>query len=569
MRKILASLFLSIFVLTIYANTNPITNFQKLWAVNSEVYKNMNLLYLSYGLSLPSSSGPWNTEELIMMLDKIDINLCNELQQTIYNKIHDELFKSAKNNPAKSLGFSVGARINLESYIHTNPTDFYEEEDWNIGFTERKPFIVVPFEGWVANYFYGYGEASVGNSSGILSNTEIDSQYCNIFTTNIPGVFSNGVDDIDVNFPRRSLLSFGGNNWNISLGRDVIRWGHGETGNLFLGGNQIYDNHLRVTTFYEMFKFSCISIFYPHSQVLSNTSQNLNYNGLKMLLAHKYEGRFFNNRLSLSLQESMIYQSADNTLDIRIFNPLGIFHNYYIRGNSNSLLGIDADYAITKGLNIYGQFVMDELTVGKGDKGSNGSYRPSKLGYLLGIKYAYPTEKGVFTFSLEGVYTDPYLYLREKYNSTSETEGVSFYGDYREFNTMYGVTYLRKCIGYQYGGDAIVADLNFGYQSLSNWQSKLSFFYMAHGIIYNELLVDLLSATDINPTTPSTEDPTGSNESGEVEHLFRASLSGSYKVLSWFYTDAQIDNWFIVNKNNIDAPLTYDMQIYIGFHFEF
>lgn len=569
MKKSFLLFILLLLFFSVYTESVTKMNKQKIWSVNSEVYENISLLYLSYGLSLPSATGPWNTDELIMMLEKIDQSLCNNFQQELYLKIHDVLNQTSKFNPDKSLGFSVGARINQESYIHTNPTDYYQEDDWNFGFTERSPFIVVPFEGWVAKNFYGYGEASLGNSSGILSDTEIDSQYSNFFTTNIPGIFSNSFNDIDLNFPRRSVLSFGADHWNISLGRDIIRWGHGETGNLFLGGNQIYDNHLRATAFFDMFKFSCVSNFYPHSEIINYTSQNQNNYGIRMLLAHKYEGRFFNDKLSLSVQESMMYQSADNTLDIRIFNPLGIFHNYYIRGNSNSLLGIDADYTIIPGLNIYGQFVLDELTVGERDKGANNSYRPSKLGYLLGIKYAYPTEKGVYTSSIEGVYTNPYLYLREKYDSSSKTNGVSFYGDYREFNTMYGVTYLTKCIGYQYGGDAIVANLNFGYQSINKWKVKLNLFYMAHGIMYNDLLDDMLTSEDIDPTTPSTEDPTGSNESGEAEHLFRASLSGSYQLTSWFYTDTQIDNWFIVNKNNIEKPMTYDMQIYVGFHFEF
>lgn len=574
MKRFVVLVIFSLLLFSFFAESINLNN-QKLWNVESDLYKQMNSLFLSYGISLPSSSGPWNTDELKIMLTKIDLSKCNAYQKKIYSKIYEELYKNPEHMVEDTLGFSVTTNIHVESYVHTNTTDFNRESDWNIGFTEREPLIVVPFEGWIANHFYGYGEGSLGKSSGIIDDEEGDSQYMNYFNMNIPLVFSNGNNDFDLNFPRRSFISFGGNHWNVSFGRDVIRWGHGETGNLFLGGNQLYDNHIRMTTFYDHFKFSCVSIFYPHPQVVlyeDYSSQNANVNGLKMFFTHRYEGRFFNDKLSVTAQESLMYQSADNTLDVRVFNPLGIFHNYYIRGNANSMLGFDVDYAIMPGLNTYGQIVIDEFSLAEPDETSSSGWRPSKFGYLLGLKYLYPTENGVFTSSLEGVLTDPYLYLREKYNTDgtdSYTDGVSFYGELREFNISGGLTYLRECVGYKYGGDAVVANWNFGYESNSNWLAKIDLFYMAHGIVYNELISDWLDGGTITPKTPTTVDPTGSNESGEVEHLFRASMIGSYQILPWFYTDAQIDNWFILNKENEQNPVVYDLQIYLGFHMTF
>ena len=70
-----------------------------------------------------------------------------------------------------------------------------------------------------------------------------------------------------------------------------------------------------------------------------------------MFLGHRLEWRLFSNRVGFALSESIVYQSEidDSTLDLRVLNPVAIFHNYYIRGHANSLLTVELDYTPVRG----------------------------------------------------------------------------------------------------------------------------------------------------------------------------------------------------------------------------
>ena len=256
-----------------------------------------------------------------------------------------------------------------------------------------------------------------------------------------------------------------------------------------------------------------------------------------------------------------------------------IYHSLYLRGQGNSIAGIDLDYTVMKGLNIYGQIVLDEFTgPGEPDGSTASPWRSQKMGYMLGSRVVLPTSAGLFKFSLEGVYTDPYLYLREKYDEASGRYGVSFYGSIKEFQNVaasFGgssVSYLRNCIGYVYGGDAIVGDFKFAYDSLSRFSAGFEAFYMVHGIMYNDLTEDWIVGK--NPTTPTKEDfettaggiPVTDtlNKSGESKHLVRVSINGNYRLFDWIEFYGRLDNMIMVNKDHEASKAKYDAQLILG-----
>ncbi|MCR4742922.1 MAG: hypothetical protein K5866_08665 [Treponema sp.] len=567
-------------------------NNQKIWSVDSEVYTYMTYLYVNEGRALPSSTGPWSTQELKNMLgvfcekNKIDGDrplesaevkngggsplLKNKNSYILYDKIYEILNKPSRFSTKDNFNFSLNGSLNPEFFFHTNSQDFTQESDWYYDFEKRNRLLLLEAEGFAGNYIYGYSNLSLGYTSG-TGNSDLETQiYGSNFMSNIPYLPLQAISCIDLNFPFRSFMSAGSEHWSLSAGRDVIRWGNGESGNLLLGGNALYDNNLRMSIFYNQFKWSFVSIFYPHSQDLTNSDQNDSVEGIKMFMAHRFDFRFFKDRINLSIAEAMLYQNLDGILDLRFYNPLGLWHNYYIRGNSNSILDFTIDYTIIDGLNLYGEWIIDEM-VGPGEpKGKNGEgWRPGKSGYLLGVKYINPLKTGVFKISIEGVYTDPCLYLREAYDSSTGTQGLSFYGHVREFDNNTGINYIKNCIGYVYGGDCIVGNLKATYQSWKKWSSTAEIFYMAHGIMVNELNYDWSVKEPV--LAPSTQDPTinPSNEDGEVESILRLSLSGDYQILKNLNIYGGLDNYFIWNKDNVETSMLYDFQLYSGVVFTF
>lgn len=573
------SAFICISTSVLYAQKSFQPNEQKIWHVDSEVHQYLDLLYLKQGRSLPSSSGPWSNAELKMWLYNIDYEQLTDSSKELYEKIEEILCKEPRFILDETLGISVTNVVAPEFYVHTNSKDFVQEDDWVYSYEERNPIYKPEIEFFAANNFYSYADLSVGWASNITDEKE-NSLYQPVFMSNIPFVPNKDITDLSMNFPTRAFGAFGANHWNFSFGRDVIRWGHGISGNLAVGGNQLYDNYMQYSLFYPKVKYNFLTIFYPHESNIDKANslgQNDDVKGLKLFMMHKIEGRFFKDRLTAALGEAILYQSVSNTFDVRYLNPVGVFHNYYIRGNANSFLNLDLDFAVLPGLNIYTQILVDELAaVGEPSAKSDEPWRPSKMGYLLGTKYAYELPKGLLTVCAEGVYADPCLYLREEYDSNHNTQGVSFYGHLREFINGYGVKYIRRCIGYKYGGDCISGNLNFGYDDLDKLKLNLDCFYLAHGIMYNPFVDDWIRGK--GATAPSTEDQTNNcdntsdrhnNQSGEVEHFLRLSLSGSYDILPKFNVSAGIDNCFIWNKDNIKNDMVYDLQLHVGVKYSF
>lgn len=564
MKKLLFIFCILMLTAAVFAQPNN----QKIWDVDSQIYKDMVSLYLLEGYALPSSVGPWSTDELNGMLAVFDGKTETEAGAKLYAKIAAELSKEAKVQLSDGFAADYETSVIPQVYFHTNDTDFTQESDWNYDYIKREPLLNFNYELFPTKNIYLRSGFNVGLDDGSTNSAKPNSLYQPKFNTSIPFVGSSTLGNINFNFPETAFTSVGGEHWNVLFGREVIRWGNGETGNLYYGGNQPYSNAIRFTTYFQKFKYTFVTDFSSHEKSTTTVnSQNDTESGIRFFMTHRFDFKLLKEKLNFSVAEGFLYQSADNTFDIRVFNPMMFYHNLYIRANANSILGFDADYAVCKGLNLYGQFVVDEFPlVGEPTTASENGGRPDKMGGMLGIKYAMPLADGILRFNLEGVYADPYLYLREQYDSSTGKYGVSFYSYLREFH-QYDPTvlFLKKCIGYKYGGDCITGDFKVNYTTFENWISELDLFYMAHGVIYNDFVGDDWAIG--KSSAPSTHDiaepgkTPSKNPDGFVEHTVRVSLNTSYPVNDWLSVGCGIDNFFITNKGNVKAPMTYDMQL--------
>ncbi len=154
MKKLASCIFLGLIFASIVCATS-LTG-QKIYPINSEVYEAITYLYISQGMALPSTSGPWSGDELSRMLEKID--------ESRLDKSYSDIYQFAKNKlaaPARTVRFGLDASV--ETYIHTNTTDFVDEEDWVVGFDERKPFLDIILETFPHDNIYGYSSLSLGN----------------------------------------------------------------------------------------------------------------------------------------------------------------------------------------------------------------------------------------------------------------------------------------------------------------------------------------------------------------------------------------------------------------------
>lgn len=555
-------------------------NRQKIIPVGSPVYEDLVLLYISTGHAQPSSSGPWSADELLLMLQRIPYGRLDDGQRVLYDRVASALYEIPKLVSDDSFGFSPTIIVFPEMYFHTN-TAFDTEPDWSYGFTQRKPALAFRFEGWAADHFYGFVELSLGltryhsTDSAISWEGSPELLYTPMFRFNIPMLGVAALGELSMNMPYRAFLSAGGSHWNLQIGRDRLSWGVGESGNMILGDHYPMHQFLRFTTYHSVFKYTFVTSFFPHpvnyrpdegqseSDFITKKLSDPNYQmrGLSMFMGHRFEFRFLQDRVSFALSETIMYQTLDGYFDVQVFNPLMLFHDMYIRGNSNSLLGFELDATPCDGVNVYGLFLIDDLAMGS-EPTSGPEANPNALGGMLGLKLSFPYRNGMFFGSLEAVYADPYLYkrdgdveyivaLREANNTAGQIDGT-------------GQKYHKYYIGYQYGGDVVVGNLRFGYTIPGRLTASLLTQLRFKGLVGIDTPWSTYSEGEKTPTAPSTPIETD-KEDESVEVTLRIDPSCTLYIgggLSFHGTVSFLTQWH--RRHATTAGPWFDMQLVLG-----
>ncbi len=556
-------------------------NQQKVYSLDSDIYEAIQILYVSQGLSLPSTTGPYSQAELTLMLEKLKPETLKGSLSSTYDYVVQQLNIEPKIQ-GKGIGLSWNLDANLETYYHTDTTNFVGRETWRRGSLHQKPLLAIGLETWPAEHFYGYSELSVGNVPTLA--TPFGSA---MISSNVIVVPPAVASDIDLNFPYRAFVAGGGDHWSFQIGRDRLNWGAGATGNLMLSDTFKYHNMARITTFSDKFKYTFVTSFFPHPQnffgssgaSLTGHGQHDPVDGLYMFMSHRLEWRMLADKLGLTVTESIMYHHVDGELDLRVVNPAMFFHNYYIRNNANSILGLEMDYTPVRNINIYGQFAMDEFAIpglepipSKTSKGF-----PLAFGYLAGIKGVAPLKKTVGYGSLEFAYTDPYLYLRysdisDPSSSSHDPYGLNYVGYIREF-TGRGVDYHARPLGYTYGNDALVVNFNGGVKAFGKWNVAANLFYMAHGTF--DLFTIWRQTGGSSDSLVSTPTSDGSDSIGNyndstyasrnaVSHTLVAGINGSYQLSDCLSVFGQVDYITIKNYKNKSGDSAGDVQLTLG-----
>ncbi len=152
-------------------------------------------------------------------------------------------------------------------------------------------------------------------------------------------------------------------------------------------------------------------------------------------------------KLNLGFFETVIwYNENGRGFDVNFLNPLIFFKTAeYEAGSdaSNTLVGLSAHYKLLFNLSVYGQFLLDEMTVSKffGETG----YWANKFGYQIGIKYS-------------NAFNIPNLFMRLEYNKvrpyTYAHNTMANYGhDYQALAHPWGANFEEALLEMQYRKD--------------------------------------------------------------------------------------------------------------------
>ena len=205
----------------------------------------------------------------------------------------------------------------------------------------------------------------------------------------------------------------------------------------------------RVQVFSDYFTYEWTNLFLDTNR---SVYENDRYYHIFML--HRLDFRPFE-KVTFGISENLMYKSK--ILNFGNFNPGFIYHNLSFRDIFNAIAVAELNITPIKGLNIYGQFALDQA------KAPNEAVGQSDASAIMaGVEYAHRLGNGYLTENVEFIQTSPLLYRRDK---------VDFLASHHTDN--HGATKVYY-IGFPYGGDSRVLNFSVSYNIPEVFKTKLN-----------------------------------------------------------------------------------------------
>lgn len=156
-------------------------------------------------------------------------------------------------------------------------------------------------------------------------------------------------------------------------------------------------------------------------------------------MANHYLSWNVTKRLNLGFFESVVWSNTnDRGFDVNFVNPIVFYRTVEFTSSSrsgNAVLGLTAKYKFNNQFNFYGQFILDEFSLGE-IKEQNQSWA-NKYGYQLGLKYFNALNIKNLLLQIEYNHVRPYVYSHSEaltnYGHNNQSMGHQWGGNFREF----------------------------------------------------------------------------------------------------------------------------------------
>jgi hypothetical protein len=156
-------------------------------------------------------------------------------------------------------------------------------------------------------------------------------------------------------------------------------------------------------------------------------------------MANHYLSWNVSNKLNLGFFESVIWTNTnDRGFDVSFVNPIIFYRSVEFASSArtgNALLGLTYKYKWNNQVNLYGQFLLDEFSLGDIKSGNN-SWK-NKYGYQLGVKYYNAFHIDNLLLQLEYNNVRPYVYSHSNpitnYGHNNQSIGHQWGGNFKEF----------------------------------------------------------------------------------------------------------------------------------------
>jgi hypothetical protein len=155
-------------------------------------------------------------------------------------------------------------------------------------------------------------------------------------------------------------------------------------------------------------------------------------------MANHYLSWNITNRFNLGLFESVVWTNTNNRgFDMYFVNPIIFYRSVEFSSSArtgNALLGLSYKYKWNNQVNLYGQFLLDEFSLGEVRDEKN-SWK-NKFAYQLGVKYFNAFQVDNLLLQLEFNHVRPYVYSHSQpitnYGHANQNIGHQWSGNFEE-----------------------------------------------------------------------------------------------------------------------------------------
>lgn len=533
----------------------------EIFELTHPVYELVETLYVMEGKASPMGAKPWTHADVKRLIDAVEPSC--EMSCNIRNLINEYVNEEDD--------FIFNAVIEPQLMIHTNEDYKGRKSIASADLLDRQ-FAVLGLGYRYRDNMALYMDTSLSVSPSDVHHVNPDlsavadssKRLASVWGTNIPFL----PDGLNImNFPNNAYLSLGNSAFRAVAGRGQVEWGNGVLGNMIIGNTLPYHDYLSLTfTGSEKFSYQLLTSFFTHSANKLKESDRHPMEGIRFFLGHRFEFTLIKGKLQIVLNDSLMYQSENNYLDLRLLNPLFFLHNGFMAGNSNSLASLEVEYSPVRYLSLYGQFALDDYAVFGEPKPGEAGGSADGLGAMLGIRGYLPAgNNGLWYGNAEFVYTSPYMYHRAMENESTYKKELYFVSSIRYMEG--GISFLERYLSFPFGSDAIAGVLSIGYEKPGRFDITGRLFVMAHGVIDEYSSIRQYDGGEVIINTPSTSNPlgTGEDKGGVAEYTVVSGIDAVYYLKDWLPINAGINLMAVWNQGNYSSPVKYDVQFNLGF----
>lgn len=537
--------------------------------LSSDFYDLVDALYSSTGLASASYARPWSRSEAELVLGRLEKRLRTAEEKSLYD-VAMSMLDDLDVRWSFEDGFGIGASVSVspEYYFHTN-SEFDNDYLWLYDYDDRRPFLHADLEFSVYELFYTYCDLqyTIGRYYGedlaflpaqdvgaILSSTDGPRivtharQYSQMHSFNVP--FKSA--DFEFEWPKRAMISLGGDFWLFMFGRDRISWGNSRVGNFIFDDHVGYHDMIRLSFFTDLFKYEFSTLFLDTN---SDGSESTADEYGRIYLAHRLEFRPWS-WMDLAISENIMYRY--DIVEFQFLNPGYIFHNLNNRSMFNAIAYAELNITPLNGWDISMQFVLDQARAP-----NEGGSQSDAWGLMAGTDFTFLAGGGYVTPNLEFVYTTPLLYRRDKVDFLMYQRSVSYDG---------GNPAKLYYIGFPYGGDVMLLHLGVDYSIPSVFDLRFSL----EGMLKGEM--NMLMSHNTDGDNSGDANYRGQTPSGDrIMECMMAELYAEFKaprILDIIETSVYADvSW--IGSVMYDRPervydsFRCDFQLAFGFSLSF